>query len=39
MKSALAVAGTGFFEARLRKSSDRFAESIAPSELLIKKSR
>src|SRR5438874_10351733 len=39
MKSALAVAGTGFFEARLRKSSGRFAESIAPSELLIKKRR
>src|SRR5436309_11441247 len=37
MKSALAFAGTGFFEARLRKSSGRFAESIAPSELLIKK--
>src|SRR5207237_10500363 len=37
MKGTLAVAGTGFFEARLRKSSGRFAESIAPSELLIKK--
>src|SRR5207244_7681953 len=39
MKSALAFAGTGFFDARLRKSSGRFAESIAPSELLIKKRR
>src|SRR5438046_10710607 len=37
MKSALAVAGTGFFYARLRKSSGRFAESIAPSEAVDQK--
>src|SRR5207302_10870610 len=39
MKSALAFAGTGFCEACLRKSSGRFAESIALPELLIKKRR
>src|SRR5438270_2932835 len=37
MKSALAFAGTGFFEARLRKSSGRFAESVALSEAVDQK--
>src|SRR5436309_8236161 len=36
MKSALAFAGTGFFDARLRKSSGRFAERPLCPQLLIK---